>query len=199
MSSSRHKHSPPIWTIPHARIFSFMHGGMKNENETACRKTKHMQGYQIHINVYFFADWIYANHTWSLQDHSACKVQLFSSLCQTEQQKQQQQNQFTGCQNKRCIFPLSQYSKTCEIRTPLGWAKSVPYSEVSSFQRAICTENSSLGPDEVSLISQDVLISQGCYSHVSLYRDTRFIQAARKLSVLHRTTSKSKRLWQQKL
>jgi hypothetical protein len=42
------------------------------------------------------------------------------------------------------------YSETCEIRTPLGRAKSVPNSEVSSFHRAICTENSSLGPDEVS-------------------------------------------------
>jgi hypothetical protein len=31
------------------------------------------------------------------------------------------------------------YSKSCEIRTPLGWAKSVDYSEVSSFQRAIST------------------------------------------------------------
>jgi hypothetical protein len=36
------------------------------------------------------------------------------------------------------------YSETCEIRTPLGRAKNVPNSEVSSFQGAICTENSSL-------------------------------------------------------
>jgi hypothetical protein len=43
------------------------------------------------------------------------------------------------------------YSETCEIRTPLGHAKSVPNWEVSSFQMVICTENSSLGPDEVSL------------------------------------------------
>jgi hypothetical protein len=43
------------------------------------------------------------------------------------------------------------YSKTCEIRTPLRPAKSVPYSEVSSFHSAICTENSVSGPDEVSL------------------------------------------------
>jgi hypothetical protein len=42
---------------------------------------------------------------------------------------------------------------TCEIRTPLGLAKSVPYSKVSSFQGAICTENSNLGPDEVSLFN----------------------------------------------
>jgi hypothetical protein len=42
------------------------------------------------------------------------------------------------------------YSETCEIRTPLGQVKSVPYSEVSSFQRAIFTEDS-WGPDEVSL------------------------------------------------
>jgi hypothetical protein len=43
------------------------------------------------------------------------------------------------------------YSETCEIRTPLGQAKSVPNSQVSSFHMAICTENSTLGPDEVSL------------------------------------------------
>jgi hypothetical protein len=43
------------------------------------------------------------------------------------------------------------YSEICEIRTPLGRAKSVPNSEVYSFHMAICTENSSLGPDEVSL------------------------------------------------
>jgi hypothetical protein len=43
------------------------------------------------------------------------------------------------------------YSETCEIRSPLGQVKRVPYSKVSSFQDAICTENSSLGPDEVSL------------------------------------------------
>jgi hypothetical protein len=43
------------------------------------------------------------------------------------------------------------YSETCEIRTLLGPAKGVPNSEVSSFQRAISTENSILGPDEVSL------------------------------------------------
>jgi hypothetical protein len=51
----------------------------------------------------------------------------------------------------------------------LGRAQSAPNSEVSSFHRAISTENSSLGPDGGVLISQDVLISQGCYSHVSLY------------------------------
>jgi hypothetical protein len=33
----------------------------------------------------------------------------------------------------------------------VGQAKSVADSEVTSFQGAICTENSSLGPDEVSL------------------------------------------------
>jgi hypothetical protein len=33
----------------------------------------------------------------------------------------------------------------------LGQAKSVPNSEVSSFHRAISTENRGLGPDEVSL------------------------------------------------
>jgi hypothetical protein len=40
---------------------------------------------------------------------------------------------------------------------------------VYSFQGAICTENSNLGPDDVFLsnISQDVLILQGCYSQVS--------------------------------
>jgi hypothetical protein len=36
------------------------------------------------------------------------------------------------------------YSETCG--TPLGRAKSVPNSEVYSFQAAICTENRSLGP-----------------------------------------------------
>jgi hypothetical protein len=46
---------------------------------------------------------------------------------------------------------VNYYSETCEIRTPLERAKSVPNSEVSSFQSAICTENSNLGPDEVSL------------------------------------------------
>jgi hypothetical protein len=35
------------------------------------------------------------------------------------------------------------------MRTPLGQAKRVLYSEVSSFKGAICTENGSLGPDEV--------------------------------------------------
>jgi hypothetical protein len=44
------------------------------------------------------------------------------------------------------------YSETCEIRTPLGRPKRVPHSEMSSFQGAICTEDSYLGPDEVSLI-----------------------------------------------
>jgi hypothetical protein len=67
-------------------------------------------------------------------------------------------------------FFQTDYSETCEIRAPLERAKSVPNSEVSSFHRAICTENSSLGPDEV-LISQDVLISLGCYSQVSLYKE----------------------------
>jgi hypothetical protein len=47
-----------------------------------------------------------------------------------------------------CIY---NYSETCEIRTPLGLAKSVPNLEVSSFHRAISTKNSSSGPDEVSL------------------------------------------------
>jgi hypothetical protein len=47
-----------------------------------------------------------------------------------------------------------QYSETCEIRTPLGRAKSVPTSEVSSFHRAISTENRGLGPDEVSLFQR---------------------------------------------
>jgi hypothetical protein len=42
-------------------------------------------------------------------------------------------------------------SETCEMRTPLGRANSVPNSEVSSFYRPICTENSSLEPDQVSL------------------------------------------------
>jgi hypothetical protein len=43
--------------------------------------------------------------------------------------------------------------------------KNVPISVLSSFQGAICTENSSLGPDEVSLFHKikDVLILQGCY------------------------------------
>jgi hypothetical protein len=45
----------------------------------------------------------------------------------------------------------NRYSETCKIRTPLEQVKSVPNSEVSSFQGAICTENISLGPDEVSL------------------------------------------------
>jgi hypothetical protein len=39
-------------------------------------------------------------------------------------------------------------SETCEKMTPF---KSVPSSEVFTFQGAICTENSSLGSDEVSL------------------------------------------------
>jgi hypothetical protein len=43
------------------------------------------------------------------------------------------------------------HSETCKIRTPSGRSKSVPNSEVSSFQRAICTEESILGLDEVSL------------------------------------------------
>jgi hypothetical protein len=42
------------------------------------------------------------------------------------------------------------YSETCEIRTLLGQVKSVPKSEVLSFQGAISIENSSLEPDEVS-------------------------------------------------
>jgi hypothetical protein len=44
--------------------------------------------------------------------------------------------------------PLLHYS---EIRTPSGRVKSVPNYEVSSFQGGICTEDSSLVPDEVSL------------------------------------------------
>jgi hypothetical protein len=47
-------------------------------------------------------------------------------------------------------YSIHLYSETCEIRTPLGRAKSAPNSEVSSFHTAICTENTSLGPDEVS-------------------------------------------------
>jgi hypothetical protein len=43
------------------------------------------------------------------------------------------------------------YSETCEIRTTSGQDKSVVNSEVSSFHSAICTENSSLEPDKVSL------------------------------------------------
>jgi hypothetical protein len=42
------------------------------------------------------------------------------------------------------------YSEICNIRTLLGWAKSVLNSEVSSFQGAICTEHS-LRLDEVSV------------------------------------------------
>jgi hypothetical protein len=49
------------------------------------------------------------------------------------------------------FFFQIQYSETCEIRIPLGSAKSIPYSEVSSFHCAIYTENSSLGLGEVSL------------------------------------------------
>jgi hypothetical protein len=45
------------------------------------------------------------------------------------------------------ILMVTDYSETCEIRTPLGRAKSVPNWEVSSFHRAISTENSTLGPD----------------------------------------------------
>jgi hypothetical protein len=41
--------------------------------------------------------------------------------------------------------------------------KSVPYSEAFSFQDAICTENM-FGFGGGVLISQDVFISQGCYS-----------------------------------
>jgi hypothetical protein len=50
-----------------------------------------------------------------------------------------------------CKLCKQRYNETCEIRTPLEHAKSVPNWEVSSFHRAICTENSSLGPDKVSL------------------------------------------------
>jgi hypothetical protein len=49
------------------------------------------------------------------------------------------------------VKPWVLYSETCEIRTPLKQAKSVHNSEVSSFHRLICTENSNLGPDELSL------------------------------------------------
>jgi hypothetical protein len=62
------------------------------------------------------------------------------------------------------LVPL-QYSKTCEIRTPLGRAKSVPNSEVSSFQGAICTVKSSLGPDEVSLFHR-----MSSFRRVSIHR-----------------------------
>jgi hypothetical protein len=55
----------------------------------------------------------------------------------------------TGCVS--LTQEVLSYSETCEIRTPLGQVKSVPYSKVSSIQGAICTENSSMGPDEVSL------------------------------------------------
>jgi hypothetical protein len=52
-----------------------------------------------------------------------------------------------------CAFHFGkQYSETCEIRTPLRRAKSALNSEVSSFHSAIYTENSNLGPDEVSFI-----------------------------------------------
>jgi hypothetical protein len=46
-------------------------------------------------------------------------------------------------------FTHKVYSETCERRTPLGRAQSVPNSEVSSIQGAkhICSENSSLGPN----------------------------------------------------
>jgi hypothetical protein len=49
------------------------------------------------------------------------------------------------------MLDYSLYSETCEIRTRFEPAKSVPNSEVSSFQGVIYTDNSSLGPDEVSL------------------------------------------------
>jgi hypothetical protein len=57
----------------------------------------------------------------------------------------------SSCKFNSVQFNSIQYSETCEIRTSLGRAINVPNSEVSSFHRAICTENSSLGPDEVSL------------------------------------------------
>jgi hypothetical protein len=38
-----------------------------------------------------------------------------------------------------------------EIKMPLGQVQSISYLEVSSFRGAIYTENSILGPDEVSL------------------------------------------------
>jgi hypothetical protein len=44
------------------------------------------------------------------------------------------------------------YSETCEMRTPLGPAKKKKTnSKVSSFQKAVSTENSFLGIEEVSL------------------------------------------------
>jgi hypothetical protein len=52
---------------------------------------------------------------------------------------------------RNCVYVHRWYSETCEIKTPLGRAKSVLNSEVSSFHSAFCTEDSSLGPDEVSL------------------------------------------------
>jgi hypothetical protein len=79
----------------------------------------------------------------------------------------------------------------CDKRTPLGQANTIPYSEVFSFHDAICTENSSLGPEGVSLIQMCLhlkvqfvlktavwdqrrgpfftylLSSHGCYSKVS--------------------------------
>jgi hypothetical protein len=57
------------------------------------------------------------------------------------------------------------YSETCEIRTPLGRAKSVLNSEVSSFYRAICTENSFLGPNDVSLFHR-----MSSFHRVVIYR-----------------------------
>jgi hypothetical protein len=46
---------------------------------------------------------------------------------------------------------LRDYFSFCEIRTPLGRAKSALNFEVSSFQDAIGTENSSFRPDKESL------------------------------------------------
>jgi hypothetical protein len=68
--------------------------------------------------------------------------------------------------NYQGINYLIVYSETCEIRTSLGRAKSVSNSEVSSFHRAICTENSIFGTRWGVLISQDILILNGCYSQV---------------------------------
>jgi hypothetical protein len=63
-----------------------------------------------------------------------------------------------------CIYSIvslswiSFYSETCETRTPLGQAKSVPNSDVSSFQGAICPKSNSLGLDEVFLFHNSVAI-----------------------------------------
>jgi hypothetical protein len=49
------------------------------------------------------------------------------------------------------IFPLWITVKPVKQGYPKGRATNVLNSEVSSFQGAMCTENGSLGPDELSL------------------------------------------------